>query len=93
MRTLVLLALLATLASCKKSPMDRVEAIREQLAGDSPRWDSSLAPCAGSGCAALVAKSIGGTFDEKKPDQISAAAITIVVAHDHRHNTIKTPKI
>ncbi len=93
MRPLVLLAIVATVASCKKSPMDRVESIREQLAGDSPRWDASLARCAGSGCAAQVAKSIGGTFDEKKPDQLSAAAVAVVVARDHRGSAVDEPEV
>jgi hypothetical protein len=74
-------------ASCKKSPMGRVEEIRDQLERDSPRLSDSLAKCGDrASCAKDVAASIGGAFDDKKPDQISAAAVAVVVARD-RHAT------
>lgn len=84
-----LVTLLAVLlaSSCKKSPMGRVEEIRDELERDSPRFSDALAKCGDRAkCAKDVATSIGGTFDDKKPDQISAAAVAVVVARD-RHAT------
>jgi hypothetical protein len=80
--------------SCKKSPMDRVEEIGEQLEGDSPRWDASLARCTDrTSCAKDVAASIGGKFDDKKPDQISAAAVAVLVARDKRGTDAGAPDV
>jgi hypothetical protein len=91
---LVVIALFA-LASCKKSPMGRVEQMRDELAGDSPRWNADIPSCgaARATCAKDTAKAIGGTFDDKKPDQISAAAVAFVVAHEHHATDAGSPDV
>lgn len=95
MRYVRFVALAVLLVSCKKSPMGRVEQIRDELGGDAPRWNAELARCAGTRatCAADVAKSIGGTFDDKKPDQITAAAVAVVVARDRHGSDVASPDV
>jgi len=90
-RPVVALALAAALlASCKKSPMGRVEQIRDELASDFPRYDGALPRCApaSASCAGDVAAAIGAPYNDKKPDQVSAAAVAVVVARDHRGSAI-----
>ena len=91
MRLLHFAVLAATLVACKKSPMGRVEAIRDELVGSAPHFDDSIAPCAADGCGPAVAASIGGKYDEKKPDQITAAAVAVVVARDARGSALGAP--
>lgn len=94
MRLIHLAVLSLALAGCKKSPMDRVEQIRDELDRDAPRWSADLARCAeGHACAPDVARSIGGVFDAKKPDQISAAAVAVVVARDARGSSVPAPDV
>ena len=95
MRPLFFLALVAMCASCKKSPMDRVEEIRDQLASDSPRYDGALPICTPSSttCGSDVAAAIGAPYDEKKPDQVSAAAVAVLVARDHRGSAVGSPDV
>src|SRR5947209_12345314 len=93
MRTWVIMAALA-LASCKKTPMDRVEAIRAQLSTDAPKWSDDLAKCsARATCAKDVAASLGGAFDDKKPDQISAGAAAVVIARDGHATDVGSPDV
>lgn len=73
--------------------MGRVEAMRDELEKDSPSFDDSLAACTRDGCAPDVAKSIGGGFDEKKPDQISAATVALIVARDKRGSAVGAPDV
>ncbi len=74
--------------------MGRVEGIRDELERDSPRFDASLARCqGGASCAKDVAASIGGAFDDKKPDQISAAAVAVLVARDRRATDAGAPDV
>lgn len=75
--------------------MGRVEQVRDELAGDSPRWSGDLAACGSARvtCAKDVAASIGGTFDDKKPDQISAAAVAVLVARDHHASDAGSPEV
>ncbi len=75
--------------------MGRVEEMRDQLAGDSPRWNGDIARCGGARatCAKDVAASIGGAFDDKKPDQISAAAVAVIVARDHHATDAGSPDV
>ena len=73
--------------------MGRVEAIRDDLEKDAPSFDDSLTTCGKDGCAPDVAKSIGGGFDEKKPDQISAATVALVVARDRRGSAVGSPDV
>jgi hypothetical protein len=70
------------LASCKKTPMDRVEAIRSELASDAPKLEGLPACAERASCAKQIAAAIGGSFDDKKPDQISAGAAAVVIARD-----------
>jgi len=94
MRIAPLLAVPLLALSCKQKPMDRVEEIRDQLGGDSPRWNAALVRCDGSRpCAPEIAKSIGGAFDDKKPDQISAAAVAVVVAREQRGSDVPSPDV
>jgi len=95
MRLLRFVVLGLVLVGCKKSPMGRVEQIRDELGGDAPRWSGDLARCdaARATCAVDVAKSIGGAFDEKKPDQISAAAVAVVVARDGHGSDVPGPDV
>ncbi len=90
----VLLVLLAA-ASCKKSPMGRVEQVRDELAGDGPRWDSALPSCANARptCAVTLATAIGAPFDDKKPDQVSAAVVAILVARDRHGSDVASPDV
>lgn len=93
MRLLRFVLLAALVVSCKKSPMGRVEAIRDELAKDGPKFSDSIAPCSGDGCGAAVAQSIGGKYDEKKPDQITAATVAVIVARDHRGSAVGSPDV
>jgi hypothetical protein len=40
-----------------------------------------------------MASAIGAPFDEKKPDQVSAAAVAIVVARDHHGSDVGSPEV
>ncbi len=95
MRRALFIAVLGVLASCKKTPMGRVEEIRDELASDSPRYDASLPRCAekSASCASDVARAIGAGFDDKKPDQVSAAAVAVVVARDRRGSAVGSPEV
>ncbi len=90
---LLFVAALCALVSCKKTPMGRVEEIRDELASDSPRYDAALPRCAAASCANDVAKAIGAPFDDKKPDQVSAAAVAIIVARDRRGSAVPSPDV
>ncbi len=79
--------------ACKRAPMDRVEEIRDQLAGDSPRWDGKLPACAAASCANDIAAAIGGAFDDKKPDQISAAVVAVIVGRDVKGSVLGSPDV
>jgi len=94
MRLWLVIPILA-LACCKKTPMDRVEEMRDQLESDEPRWNGQIQTCGESRdtCASDVAKSIGGAFDDKNPDQISAAAVAFVVAHEHHATDAGQPNV
>jgi hypothetical protein len=73
--------------------MGRVEDMRGELAGDSPRWGTLPACGKRATCASDVAVAIGAPFDEKKPDQISAAAVAVVVARDHHASDVGSPDV
>jgi len=77
--------------------MGRVEEMRDELAGDSPRWSGALPSCAAplqvGSCASNVAEAIGAKFDDKKPDQVSAAAVAVVVARDHHGSDVAFPEV
>jgi hypothetical protein len=85
----------ALLVSCKKSPMSRVVEIRDQLGGDAPRWNAALADCSASRatCADDVARSIGGAFHAQRPDQITAAAVAVVLARYHHGSDVGEPDV
>jgi len=89
--SLVVMLLLA--ASCKKSPMDRVDAIRSELEGDAPKLDAFPKCADRAACAKDMAAAIGGTYDDKKPDQISAGAAAIVVARDAHGDDLASPDV
>ncbi len=76
--------------------MGRVEEMRAELTSDAPRWNGDLQACRdsrGAACMTKIATSIGGTFDDKKPDQISAAAVAFVVAHEHHGTDAGSPDV
>jgi hypothetical protein len=88
----VLCALL--FASCKRSPMGKVADIRDELAGDQPQWDSALPACnTRATCAHDIAAAIGAPFDEKKPDQVSAATVAVMVARDRHGSDVTSPDV
>jgi hypothetical protein len=90
---LSVIALLVLLSACKKTPMDRVESIRSELEGDAPKLDA-MPKCADrAACAKDVATAIGGTYDDKKPDQISAGAAAVVVARDAHGDDLASPDV
>ena len=92
-RIVIGLAVIA-LASCKKTPMDRVEAIRSELEGDAPPKLDAFPKCADrAACAKDVAAAIGGAYDDKKPDQISAGAAAVVVARDAHGGDLASPDV
>lgn len=88
-----LVVMLLALASCKKTPMDRVEAIRSELEGDAPKLEAFPKCADRAACAKDVATAIGGTYDDKKPDQISAGAAAIVIARDGRGDDLASPDV
>jgi hypothetical protein len=93
MRPLVIALAVIVLAGCKKTPMDRVEAIRSELEGDAPKW-GALPKCADrASCAKDVAVALGGTYDDKKPDQISAGAAAVVIARDAHGDDLASPEV
>ena len=69
--------------------MSKVDDIRGELASDAPDWDKGLPTCAApETCAHDVALAIGAPFEDKKPDQVSAAAVAVVVARDHHGSSV-----
>lgn len=90
---LVVIATVLALASCKKTPMDRVESIRSELEGDAPALDAFPKCTDRAACAKDVATAIGGTFDDKKPDQISAGAAAVVIAREGRGDDLASPDV
>ena len=92
-RVVVVLLVLIALAACKKTPMGRVEAIRSELAGDTPKLDDFPKCADRATCAKDMAAAIGGAYDDKKPDQISAAAAAIVIARDEHGSDLGSPDV
>lgn len=84
---------LLVVASCKKTPMDRVESIRSELEGDAPKLDASPKCADRATCAKDVAAAIGGTYDDKKPEQVSAAAAAVVIARDAHGDDLASPDV
>ena len=93
MRHFVLVLAVIALASCKKTPMDRVESIRSELEDDAPKLDAFPKCADRAACAKDVAAAIGGTYDDKKPDQISAGAAAVVVARDGHGDDLASPDV
>jgi len=74
--------------------MGKVEDMRDALASDAVRWDSALPACnVRATCARDIATAIGAPFDDKRPDQVSAAAVAVVVARDHHGSDVPEPHI
>jgi hypothetical protein len=94
MRRLVLLLLLAAV-SCRRSPMGKVEDMRQELGSDHPQWSDALPTCGGERdtCARDVGLAIGTNFDEKNPDQISAAVVAVLVARDRHGSDVGSPDV
>lgn len=93
MRPQVIALAVIVLASCKKTPMDRVEAIRSELEGDAPKLESAAKCADRATCAKDVATALGGTYDDKKPDQISAGAAAVVIARDAHGDDLGSPDV
>ncbi|HEX4517440.1 MAG TPA: hypothetical protein VH054_28035 [Polyangiaceae bacterium] len=93
MRAVVIGLAVVALASCKKTPMDRVESIRSELEGDAPKLDAFPKCADRAACAKDVAAAIGGAYDDKKPDQISAGAAAVVVARDGHGDDLASPDV
>ncbi len=93
MRPLVIGLAVVALAACKKTPMDRVTSIRSEVEGDAPKLDAFPKCVDRTACAKDVAAAIGGTFDDKKPDQISAGAAAVVIARDKHASDLGSPDV
>lgn len=93
LRRLVIAFVLFALAACKKTPMDRVELIRSELEGDAPKLEAFPKCTDRAACAKDVAAAIGGAYDDKKPDQISAAAAAVVLARDAHGDDLASPDV
>ena len=93
MRRLVIVFVWFALAGCKKTPMDRVESIRSELEGDAPKLEAFPKCADRAACAKDVAAAIGGAYDDKKPDQISAGAAAVVIARDAHGDDLASPDV
>jgi len=93
MRPLVIGLAVIVLAACRKTPMDRVEAIRSELEGDAPKLESVPKCNDRATCAKEIATALGGAYDDKKPDQIAAGAAAVVIARDAHGDDLGSPDV
>ena len=93
MRRLVIVVAALALSSCKKTPMDRVDSIRSDLQTDTPKLEDFPKCADRQACAKEIATAIGGTYDDKKPDQISAGAAAVVIARDKHGSDLGSPDV
>ena len=88
--------LLLAAVSCRRSPdVSGVEDVRQELGSDHPQWSDALPTCGGERdtCARDVGLAIGTNFDEKNPDQISAAVVAVLVARDRHGSDVGSPDV
>ncbi len=97
MRPRLLLALpLLLLACCKHSGTGRAADLADTLAKATPAVDSDLPACTeatAASCLDTLTRDFGGArFDDRRPDQASAAAIAVLIARDH-HGSWSKPSL